>query len=77
MKNTLERIKQQIANTEEWISDLEDKIIGNQLNETSKKKTKNKDNLRDYWDNIKHSNIHIGIPQGEKRKEQKLYLIKK
>ena len=38
---------------------------------------KNESNLRDLWDNIKHSNIHIiGIPDGEERKGSKLYLKK-
>ena len=31
---------------------------------------KNKDSLRDLWDNIKHTNIHIiGIPEGKERKD--------
>ena len=31
---------------------------------------KNEDSLRDLWDNIKHTNIHIiGIPEGKERKD--------
>ena len=31
---------------------------------------KNEDSLRDLWDNIKHTNIHIiGIPEGEEREK--------
>ena len=34
-----------------------------------KNKLKNKSSLRNLWDNIKHSNIHIiGVPEGENRK---------
>ena len=29
---------------------------------------RNEDSLRDPWDNIKHTNIHIiGVPEGEER----------
>ena len=31
---------------------------------------RNEDSLRDLWDNIKHSNIHIiGVPEGEEREK--------
>ena len=31
---------------------------------------RNKDSLRDLWDNIKHNNIHIiGVPEGEEREK--------
>ena len=37
----------------------------------------NEDSLREFWDNTKHSNIHIiEIPESQKRKEQKLYFKK-
>ena len=33
-------------------------------------KKKNEDSLRDLWDNIKHTNIHIiGVPEREERKK--------
>ena len=33
-----------------------------------KGKKRNEDSLRDPWDNIKHTNIHIiGVPEGEER----------
>ena len=32
--------------------------------------SKNEDSLRDLWDSIKHTNIHIiGVPEGEQRKK--------
>ena len=31
---------------------------------------RNEDSLRDFWDNIKHNNIHIiGVPEGEEREK--------
>ena len=31
---------------------------------------RNEDSLRDLWDNIKHSNIHIiGVPEGEEKEK--------
>ena len=31
---------------------------------------KRNDSLRDLWDNIKHTNIHIiGVPEGEERQK--------
>ena len=37
----------------------------------------NEDSLRDPWDNIKCTNIHIiGVPEGEERKEPRKYLKK-
>ena len=33
-----------------------------------KRKKRNEDSLRVFWDNIKHTNIHIiGVPEGEER----------
>ena len=33
-----------------------------------KRMERNEDSLRDLWDNIKHTNIHIiGVPEGEER----------
>ena len=41
------------------------------------KKKKNEDSLRDLWDNIKDTNIHIiQVPAGEERKDTRKYLKK-
>ena len=32
----------------------------------------NEDHLRDLWDNIKCTNIHIGVPEGEERERKDL-----
>ena len=41
------------------------------MNQRGKKKNElNEDNLRDLWDNIKHSNIRIiGVPEEEDKKK--------
>ena len=70
MKNTLEGINSRITEAEERISDLEDRIVEFIAAEQNKEKRmkRNKDRLRDLWDNIKSNNIHIiGVPEGEER----------
>lgn len=55
---------------EEWISDLEDRVV--EITLAEQKKIFNKDHLS-LWDNIKHCNICIiGIP--EERERQKTFL---
>ena len=39
-----------------------------------KRLKRNEESLRELWDNIKHTKIHIiGLPEGEERKAQKKY----
>ena len=55
IKNSLEGINSTKTETEEWISDLEDKkveIITAEWNKEKRMKSI-EDNLRDFWDNIK------------------------
>ena len=61
MKNTLEGISSRITETEEQISDLEDRMVEFTAAEQTKEKRmkRNEDSLRDLWDNIKDNNIHI------------------
>ena len=61
MKNTLEGINSIITEAEEWISDLEDRMVELSAAEQNKDKRmkRNGNNLRDLWDNIKHTNIRI------------------
>ena len=77
MKNTLERINR-ITEAEEWISDLEDRMVEfTAVEQNIKKRMKrNKDSLRDLWDNIKCDNIHIiGVPEEKReRKDPRKYL---
>ena len=69
MKNTLERINSRITKAEEWISDLEDRMVEFTAMEQNKLKgtKRNEDNLRDPWD-IKCNNIQIiGVEEGDER----------
>ena len=72
MKNTVEGINSSITEAEEWISDLEDKMVEFTAEEQNKEKRmkRNEDNLRGFWNNIKHNNICIiGVPEGEEREK--------
>ena len=71
IKNSLEGINR-ITEAEEWISDLEDKMVEITAREQNKEKRMKRieDSLRDLWDNIKCTNIQIiGVPEEEKKKE--------
>ena len=54
MKSTLEGINSTITEAEEWISDLEDKIVEITTIEQNKEKRMKRieDSLRDLWDKI-------------------------
>ena len=57
---------------EEWISVLEDKIVEITTAEQNKEKRVKiiEDSLRDFWDNIKCTNIQIiGVPEEEEKKK--------
>ena len=59
------------SKAEEWISELEDKMLKLTSEEQNKVKRmeRTEDSFRDRWDNIKHTNIRvIGIPEEEKKK---------
>ena len=59
IKNTLEGINSRISEAEEWISELEDKMVGITAEKQNKVKImkRTEDSLRNLWDNIKHTNI--------------------
>ena len=71
IKNSLEGINSRITETEERISDLEDKIVEITSTEQNKEKMKRiNDSLRDFLENIKSTNIWIiGIPEEEEKKK--------
>ena len=72
IKNSLEGINSRITEAEEWISDLEGKIVEITTTEQNKEKRMKRieDTLRDLWDNIKHTNIQItGVPEEEEKKK--------
>jgi len=68
MNNTLEGINSRITEAEEWINDLEDKILEVMATEHNleKRRKRNEDSLRDLQDNIKYTNILIIGVQKEK-----------
>ena len=72
MKTTLEGINSRITEAEEWISELEERMVAFTAVEqnTEKRMKRNEDSLRDLWDNIKCNNIRIiGVPEGEEREK--------
>ena len=71
-KNTLEGINNRITEAEEQISELEDKKVEITSREQNKEKRMKRIeySLRDFWDNIKCSNIRItGVPEEEEKKQ--------
>ena len=77
MKATLEGINSRITEAEEWISDLEDRVVEFTAAEQTKEKRmkRNEDSLRDLWDNIKCNICIIGVPEEKReRKDQRKYL---
>ena len=73
IKNTLEGINSRIIETEEQISELEQKRMLEITVEEQKKGKRMKrieDTLRDLWDNMKYTNIQIiGVPEAEEKKK--------
>ena len=66
IKNILEGINSTISEAEQ-ISELEDKMveITSEMNKVKRMK-RTEDSLRDFWNNIKHTDIRItGIPEAE------------
>ena len=75
MRKTLEGIHSRLKNTEEWISELEEREMEiTEAEQKKKKKERNEDSLRDLTDNIRHTNTYIVGAWKEKREGQKIYL---
>ena len=78
IKNTLEGINSRISEAEERLSELEDKMVEITSEEQNKVKRmkRTEDSLRDFWDNIKSTNIRIiGVPEKKsKRKGMRTFL---
>ena len=72
IKNTLEGINSRISEAEEWISELEDKMVEITSEEQNKvnRMKRTEDSLRDLWDNIKHTNFWIiGVQEEEGKRK--------
>ena len=80
MNTILGGIYSRITEAEEWINDLENRMVeitATEPNIGKKITKKNEDSLRDFWDNIKHTNIRIiGVPEGEESEKgpEKIFL---
>ena len=61
IKNSLEGINNRITEAEEWISDLEDKIVEITTTDQNKEKRMKRieDSLRNLWDNIKPTEFKL------------------
>ena len=73
----LQGVNGRITEAEEQINDLEDRmveIIATEQN-IEKRMKRNEDSLRDLWDRMKCTNIHIiRVPEEEERKDLRKYL---
>ena len=72
IKNTVEGINSRISEAEEWVSELQDKIleITSEVQNKVKRIKRTEDSLRDLWDNNKCTNIQIiGVPEEEEKKK--------
>jgi len=68
MDHKLEGISRRITEAEEQINDLENRMVEITATEQNieKRMKRNEDSLRDLWDSIKCTNIHIiGVLEGE------------
>ena len=75
MNNTLEGLNGRLTDAEERITDRENRMVeitaAEQNTEKRMKKIKNEDSLRDLWNNIKYTNIHvIGIPRRRRQRKR-------
>ena len=80
IKNTLQWNNSRISEAEEWISELEDKMVEITSEEQTKVKRMKRaeDSLRDLWDHIKHTNIRIiGFSEEEVRKRKGMRTVLK
>ena len=72
IKNSLEGMNSRIIGAEEWMSDLEYKVVEITTTEQNKEKRMKRieDSLRDLWDNIKCTSIRIiAVPEEEEKKK--------
>ena len=72
IKNSLEAANSRIQEAEEQISEVEDRL--EEITDAEQKREKrlktNEESLRELWDNIKYTSIHIiGVPEGGEREK--------
>ena len=72
IKNLLEAANSRIQGAEEQISEVEDRLV--EIMDAEQKREKrlkrNEESLRELWDNVKCTKIHIiRVPEGEEREK--------
>ena len=72
IKSSLVAANSRMQEAEEWISEVEDRLV--EITDAEQKREKrlktNEESLRELWDNVKRTNIHIiGVPEGEEREK--------
>ena len=72
IKNSLEAANSRIQEAEERINEVEDRLV--EIMDAEQKREKrlkiNEESLRELWNNVKGTNIHIiGVPEGEEREK--------
>ena len=76
IKNNLEWTKSTVIKAEEWISELEYRMVEITEAEQNKQKIikRNQDSLRNLWDNVKHSNVQSTcIPEDRKKGHEEIF----
>ena len=73
IKNSSEAANSRIQEAEEQISEVEDRLV--EITDAEQKREKrlktNEESLRELWDNVKCTNIHIiEVPEGEERQKK-------
>ena len=74
IKKSSEAANSRIQETEKQISGVEDRLV--EITDVEQKREKllkiNEDNLKELWDNVKGTNIHIiVVPEGERESSRK------
>ena len=72
IKNSLEAANSRIQEAEEGISEVEDRLVEiTDAEQKREKRLKTNESLRELWDNVKRTNIHIiRVPEGEERERK-------
>ena len=72
-RNTLERIDIRYDDTEKWVRNLEDRRVKITQLEQQKQKRIYEESLKNLWDIIKHTSMHITRVAEEKKGEENLF----
>ena len=80
MQSKLEVLMTRVNKVEEWVSDIEDKLMAKKETEDKREKQlkDNEHRLREICDSLRKENLHlIGVPEGTEGPEgQNIYLNK-